>query len=66
MKKFLKTFALALFCAFALTTFAFADVAVMPMIITIGAIYLLIAAIVVIAIALIIKLVRNIIRNRNK
>ncbi len=66
MKKFMRTLAVAIFCAFALSTFAFADVAAAPMFITIGIIYLLIAAIIVIAVALIIKLVKTISRNRKK
>lgn len=66
MKRFIKTFLLGLFCAAALSGYAFADVAVFPMVATIGLIYLLIAAIVIIAAVLIIKLIRNIIRNRQK
>lgn len=66
MKKLLKTFALTVFCAFALSTYAFADVAAAPMFITIGLIFLLIAAVVIIAVALIIKLVTRLIRGRKQ
>lgn len=66
MKKFLKTLALTLFCAVALSTYAFADVAMAPMFITMGVILLLIAAIVIIAVALIIKLVIRLVRNRKQ
>ena len=64
MKKFVRTLALALFCAIALSGVAFADVAAAPMFITIGLIFVLIAAIIVIAVALIVKLVIRISRNR--
>lgn len=64
MKKFLRTLALGIFCAFALCTYVSADVAVAPMFIGIGLIFLLIAAVVVIAIALIIKLVSRLMKNR--
>lgn len=66
MKKLIKTLGITLFCAAALSGYAFADVAVLPMVATIGLIYLLIAAVLIIAIVLIIKLIRNIIRNRQK
>ena len=64
MKKFLRTLALTLFCAAALSGVAFADVAVAPMLITFGLIFVLIAAIIIVAVALIIKLVIRISRNR--
>ena len=66
MKKLIMTIAFYVFCVFALSTYAFADVAVAPMLITIGLIYLLIAAVIIIAVALIIKLVIRIVRSRNK
>ena len=66
MKKFTKTLALFLFCVAAMSGNAFADVAVMPMIVTIGLIYVLVAAVAVIAIVLVIKLVRSIARNKRK
>lgn len=66
MKKLLRTLMLGIFCAFALCTYVSADVAAAPMFITIGLIFLLIAAVVVIAIALIIKLVSRLMRNRDK
>ena len=66
MKKYVKTLALLLFCSAALSSYVFADVAVAPMVATIGLIYLLVAAITVIAIVLVIKLVRSIARNRRK
>ena len=65
MKKFLRILALGIFCAFALCTYAFADVAAAPMFITIGLIFLLIAAVIIIAIALIIKLVSRLMKSRN-
>ena len=64
MKKLIKAFALTIFCAFALSGYAFADVAVAPMLITFGLIFLLIAAIVIIALVLIIKLIMKL-RKRN-
>ncbi len=66
MKKLIMTIAFYVFCVLALSTYAFADVAVAPMLITIGLIYLLIAAVIIIAVALIIKLVIRIVRSRNK
>ncbi len=66
MKKFIRTLAITVFCAIALSTFAFADVAAAPMFITIGLIYLLIAAVIVIAAALIVKLVIRISRGKKK
>lgn len=65
MKKAVKTLALALIFALALSTFVFADVAAAPMFITIGLIFLLIAAVIIIAIALIIKLVGRLMKSRN-
>lgn len=57
MRKLIKTFVLTVFCAFALSGYAFADVAVAPMLITFGLIFILIAAIVIIALVLIVKLI---------
>lgn len=64
MKKMIKTLLLGVFCVFALCTHVSADVAAAPMFITIGLIYLLIAAVVVIAIALIVKLIIRLVKNR--
>ena len=66
MKKLLRSLVLIVFCAFALSTYAFADVAVAPMLITVGLIYLLAGTIIVIAAALIIKLVSRFIKARRK
>ena len=66
MKKFAKTLALTLFCALALSGHAFADVAVAPMLITIGGIFVLIAAIVIIAVVLVIKLIMKLRKNAEK
>lgn len=65
MKKFFKTLALMIFLSFAMCTFAFADVAVGPMIAVIGLTWLLIAAVAVIAVVLVVKLVIKLSR-RNK
>ena len=64
MKKFVRCLALSLFCALALSTAAFADVAVAPMLITFGLIFLLVAAIIIIAIALMIKLIIRLRKNK--
>ncbi len=66
MKKFIKIVSLLVFCTAALGGYAFADVAVMPMLVTIGLIYVLVAAVAIVAIVLIVKLLRSIIRNRKK
>jgi len=66
MKKFIKMISLIIFCTAALGGYAFADVAVLPMVATIGLIYVLVAAVAIVAIVLIIKLLRGIIRNREK
>lgn len=66
MKKLIKFSFLLAFCAAALGGYAFADVAVLPMLVTVGLIYILVAAVAVVAIVLVIKLIRSIIRNRKK
>ena len=66
MKKFLKVLVLTVFCSLALSTYAFADVAMAPMFITFGLIFVLVAAVVIIAVALIIKLVMKISKSRKE
>jgi len=66
MKKFLNTLALTVFCALALSTYVFADVAIAPMFITFGLIFVLVAAVVIIAVALVIKLIIKISKSRKE
>lgn len=65
MKKLIKTFALMIFFSFALTGFAFADVAPMGPIIAVSLCLLVAAiAVVVVAVVLIVKLIMHIAKNR--